>query len=170
MEHTGSRLAPRDWGFCSGGGVLHCAKTRLESRRRGTAASPAVTLIELLCVLAIICILASMLLPTVARVYERVRGMAEEVEADEIAYMLRHATRNYCEATPQYIFQSKKELADKCGLVLKCKDWVQAPLTEFVPFDFQTDTNKIVVTWHIGRKHATIYRFSKGELSIRPER
>ena len=40
----------------------------------------AFTLIELLCVIAIISILAAMLLPVVSRVYRRAKAMSEEME------------------------------------------------------------------------------------------
>ena len=126
-------------------------------------------MVELLCVMAIIAILASLLLPVIFRAYSRVKGMAEEMEAPQIAHLLLKETRGYCAANPQYNFESKSEFADKCGLAPKCRDWVQASATEFVPFNYLAPTNEIVLAVHIGRNHATLYAFSKGELSIRPE-
>jgi hypothetical protein len=40
---------------------------------------------------------------------------------------------------------------------------------EHVPFGFPADTNKVVLTFHIGRRHATIYSLSKGTLTITPQ-
>jgi prepilin-type N-terminal cleavage/methylation domain-containing protein len=128
-----------------------------------------VTLIELLCVIAIIAILASLLLPAIARVYHRAKGMAEEMEAPEIEHLLLGETRNYCAANPQYNFDSRSDFADKCDLAPKCRDWVEASTTEFVPFNHLDPTNKLVLAVHLGRNHASLYVFSKGDLSIRPE-
>jgi len=94
--------------------------------------------------------------------------MAEEMEGPTIAQMLVAETRNYCGAKPQYNFADRTEFADKCGLAPKCRDWVFAPTTEFIPFNYLDPTNKMVLTVRIGRNHATVYDFTKGELSGRP--
>jgi prepilin-type N-terminal cleavage/methylation domain-containing protein len=129
-----------------------------------------VTLVELLCVVAIIAILASLLFPAILYAYNRVKGWAEEMDAPIIANLLVEETRRFCAANPQYSFSSKSEFADKCLLAPKCRNWVQAPTTEFVPFNYLTPTNKIVLAVHIGWNHATLYAFSKGELSTPSER
>ena len=135
-------------------------------RARGRGA---VTLIELLCVVAILSILMSMLLPTVGRAYRRVRGQVEEWEAPETAHLLRTKAQDYCVAHPRYRFRDKQDFVRKCDFHPKCRDWLEARQTEFVPFDFTLPETNIVLTVHIGRKHATLYAFTKGELSVRPE-
>ncbi len=109
-----------------------------------------------------------MLFPTLLRAYSRVKGMAEDMEAEPILHLLLKETRNYCAANPHYQFDTKFDLADKCGLAPKCKDWVKAPATEFVPFTYLDPTNKLVLSFHVGRNHATLYAFDKGELCDRP--
>jgi len=111
-----------------------------------------------------------LLLPTVSRVYNRIKGFAEEFEADEVAYVLLKESRNYCAANPHYQFDGKSDFADKCQLFPQCRNWVQAPSTDFVPFNYLDPTNKTVLAVHLGPRHATLYSFTKGDLSIRPER
>jgi prepilin-type N-terminal cleavage/methylation domain-containing protein len=127
-----------------------------------------ITLIELLCVMVIISILASLLLPTVARVYSRVRATAEEFDAPEIASLLLAETRGYCARTHRFRFDSKSDFAEKCGMAPKCRSWIHSSSTEFVPFSYLDPTNKIVLVFHFGRNHASRYDFNVGELSIRP--
>jgi len=120
--------------------------------------------------MTIIAILAALLLPTVSRVYNRIKGFAEEFEAEEVAYMLLKEARNYCAANPQYQFDCKSDFADKCRLAPKPRNWVQASSTDFVPFDYLDPTNMTVLAVHLGPRHVTLYAFTKGDLSIRPER
>jgi prepilin-type N-terminal cleavage/methylation domain-containing protein len=125
-----------------------------------------VTLIELLCVIAIIAILASMLLPTVSRVHRRAKAMSEEIEEPAVAELLRHEVRNYCAGHTQYQFDSKADFADKCVLAPKCRQWIDASPTVFVPFNNLDSTNKIVVSFHYGRKYAYTDDFTKGDLTL----
>ena len=129
-------------------------------------ARPGVTLIELLCVMAIISILAALLLPTVSRVYRRAKAMAEEMEESEVAERLRHEVRNYCTGHAQYQFDSKADFADKCGLAPKCRQWMDASATVFVPFNHLDSTNRVVVSFHFGRNYARTDNFTKGDLTL----
>ena len=128
------------------------------------------SLTEVLCVMTIIAILAALLLPTVAKAYNRIKGAAELMEADEVADMLLKETRGYCTAHPQYSFGSKSDFADKCDLAPKCRGWVQAATTQFVPFNYLDPTNEVVLSVYLGPKHATLYAFTKEDLSVRPQR
>lgn len=122
-------------------------------------------MIELLCVMVIIAILASLLLPTVARVYRRVKGWAEVNEAPEVADMLRHSTRGYCTSHPQFSFAGKSDFEDKCLLNPKCRVWIDASTTQFIPFSYGDPTNEVVLSVFLGPKHETVYMFTKQELS-----
>ncbi len=126
------------------------------------------TLIELLCVVAIIGILASLLLPAVMRSYLRIKGMADEIEGPEVAFHLERETRKYCAANTNYHFDSKADFIQKCQFEPKCQNWVNASHTDFVPFTYLDSTNLTVLTVHIGPKLRTQYTFTKGSLSTWP--
>jgi prepilin-type N-terminal cleavage/methylation domain-containing protein len=142
-------------------------KSTAKPGRKGS--STAFTMIELLCVMAIIGIMASLLLPAVSRAYHWAKGMAEEMEASDVMYLRVKETRHYCTANPQYTFASKSELGDKCNLSVKCRTWVEAVSTDFVAFNYLSPSNEVVLVFHVGRNRALTQSFTKTDLSA-PER
>jgi prepilin-type N-terminal cleavage/methylation domain-containing protein len=129
----------------------------------------AVTLIELLCVMAIISILASLLLPAVLRAYIRTREFDEEMEGPGIIEMIRNESRGYCVAHPTFSFSSKDDFAKKCVFAPKPDLWLQGSRSDFVAFSYLDPTNKIVLSLHYGRKQSSYYAFTRGELSLPSE-
>ena len=125
-------------------------------------------MIELLCVMAIIGILAALLLPAVMNAYLRIKGAADEFEAPTIAGLLEHECRDYCAANPAYRFDSKLDFVQKVRCAPKCQNWVEASRTVFVPFTSLDPTNLVVLSVFIGPRYRTVYNFTKADLSIRP--
>ena len=126
----------------------------------------AVTLIELLCVMAIICILASLLLPAVLRAYVRAREFQEDMEGPTIIEMIRNESRGYCIAHPKFQFSSKADFVQKCVFAPRPSEWVEGSRCDFTAFSYLDPTNRIVLSIHYGRKQASYRALTCGELSL----
>ena len=118
--------------------------------------------------MAIIGILASLLLPVASRAYRRAKAMSEEMEEPAVAELLRDKVRSYCTGHAQYQFDTREDLEDKCALAPKCRQWIEASQTVFVPFNNLDSTNKIVVSFHYGRGYSLTEDFTKGDLTLWP--
>jgi prepilin-type N-terminal cleavage/methylation domain-containing protein len=125
-----------------------------------------VTLIELLCVLVIIGILMSLMLPAVARAFRLARNKVDEVEAPQIAFLLQERTQRYCFQQPRFWFTNKVDLAEKCNYPPKCREWVESARTEFVPFSYLTAETQIVLRVRI---RAVDYAFTQRALTKTPD-
>ena len=134
--------------------------------------SPGFSVIELLCVMGIIGILLSLLLPAVFGAYNKVRWQAAELEAPAIAGTLLDGSRRYCASTPHYRFETKQDFMDKCVNDSKVRGWIRSSSTQFVPFNFLDPSTNfvVVVTIPIGpRKGPLVYGFTKFDLAVTPE-
>ena len=107
-----------------------------------------------------------MLLPAVMRAYLRAKEFDEDMEGPGIIEMIRHSSRSYCTGHPKFQFSSKTDFGEKCAFAPKPSQWVQSSKSEFVPFSYMDPTNKIVLSFHYGRKQASYHAFTRGELSL----
>jgi hypothetical protein len=110
-----------------------------------------------------------MLLPAVMRAYLRAKEFDEDMEGPSIIEMIKKESRTYCVGHPKFQFTSKTDFSDKCVFAPKASQWVQSSKSEFVPFSYVDPTNKVVLSFHYGRKQAQYYAFTRGDLSVPTE-
>jgi len=91
------------------------------------------------------------------------------MEGPSIIQMIRSESRNYCAGHPTFQFTSKADFAEKCAFAPKPGAWVMAWKSQFVPFSYTDPTNKIVLSFHYGRKQRQYQEFTRGDLSIPTE-
>src|SRR5689334_23069360 len=123
-----------------GRGISNGNLTRLPQPGGWRNCRTGVSLIELLCVICIIGILASMLLPTVARAYLRAKEFDEDMQGPIVMEMIRNTSRAYCVGHPRFQFSTKTDFAQKCSFPPKADQWVHSK-SEFVPFTYLDPTN-----------------------------
>jgi prepilin-type N-terminal cleavage/methylation domain-containing protein len=113
------------------------------------SARAGVTLIELLCVMAIIGILASLMLAPMGKALRKARGVAGFGEsADTLTPIVTEIQAKYSEyrmANPNHEQLNLKSFIRVCGLGAKAEAWLHLSAVTFEPFSGSTPPLTIVI-------------------------
>ena len=127
------------------------------------------SLIEMLCVIAIISILASLLLSAVGRAYVRARQFAGEMDGPAYIDEIRTKVQRYMQAHPNFSQLSREQLIRECQLSSRTAAFLRSGDVHYEPFALTDPDDKIVLVHVIkrGRKVEPI-AYDKGWL-LNPE-
>lgn len=124
-----------------GAGLM--VRGRLRSRTR------AVTLIELLCVMAIIGILMSLIAPAAFKALKKARQLSGEIEgpAFQAAFQeeIQRKYTPYRLANPAHPTLDRNEFIRACGLSAKAAAWLRSAEVRFHPFSGATPPTTVVI-------------------------
>jgi prepilin-type N-terminal cleavage/methylation domain-containing protein len=128
------------------------------------------SLIELLCVMAIISILASMLLGAAGRAYQRAKRFAGEMDGPAYLDEVRTKVARYAQAHPTFPELSITTLARECQLSSRCVAFLRSREVIYVPFSSADPDEKVVIVQIVGAGKAAEARgYPKGWLcSVEP--
>jgi type II secretory pathway pseudopilin PulG len=122
-------------------------------------------LIELLCVMAIIAILASLLLGAVGRAYQRVRSFAAQndqaVYVDEVRLKFSKLVADH----PRYGTLTLDALLQLCPVSSNCERFLRSKDVTFTPFSSDTPDTDVVLSVKEGRNQIN---YLKGYLCSPP--
>lgn len=125
----------------------------------------AFSLIELLCVMAIIAILASLLLGAVGRAYQRVRSFAtqndQSVYVDEVRLKFSKLVADH----PQYGTITLDALLQLCRVSSGCERFLRSKDVTFIPFSSDTPDSLVVLSVKEGRN---LINYPKSHLYTAP--
>jgi prepilin-type N-terminal cleavage/methylation domain-containing protein len=138
-------------------------------RKRIARAPGAFTLIELLCVMAIIGILAGLFLGTAGRTYKRVKDFAGEMDGPAYLDELRNRFIAFARAQPDFPRLTRDELLRACPVSSRCERWLRSAAVDYFPVAGADPDMQVVlaVTTGEGKKQSTQF-YPKGWL-IKPD-
>ncbi len=135
-------------------------------------AQRAFSLIELLCVFAIIGILVGMLLGPAGRALNKARRLKTNVEAPAHFERLNDGMRRFVAAHQEYQCPDLDALLLFSNPGSPTERWLRSHRTTFSPFSHESPVDQLVLTVEIPQappKVVIVHGLTKGELTRRPE-
>jgi len=111
------------------------------------------TLLELLCVIGIITILAALLLGPVHKAYARVKAMEWEMKVQTFAGRIADQLRDYCLSRTNYPALSVQELSQLGVFDIQMTHFLTSnkDKVEYFPFSSSDPNGKVILRWQYGR-------------------
>jgi len=133
-------------------------------RRRALGTRPlaaAVTLIELLCVMAIIGILMSLIAPAAFKALRKAKQLAGEVQAPNFQEEFQRKYTPYRLSHPNHPMLDREGFIQACGLSSKAAVWLRGSEVRFIPFSGATPATSGVIEQRMAvipnRPQVTVY-------------
>lgn len=104
-----------------------------------------VTLIELLCVMAIIAILMSLIAPAAFKALRKARQLAGEIQRPAFQEELQRKYTPYRLAHPNHPTLDREAFIQACGLSSKAAAWLTSSEVRFTPFSGTTPATSPVI-------------------------
>ena len=119
-----------------------------DGRRRALGTRPlaaAVTLIELLCVMAIIGILMSLIATAAFKALRKAKQLAGELQAPSFQEELQRKYTPYRLSHPNHPMLDREGFIQACGLSSKAAVWLRSSEVRFIPFSGATPATTGVI-------------------------
>ncbi|MCI0533911.1 MAG: type II secretion system GspH family protein [Verrucomicrobiales bacterium] len=120
------------------------------------SATRAFSLVELLCVIVVIGILAGLLLTAVMAAYGRVKRMQRQFEGPTFIEQIRERLTSFCEGQPAYPALTPRQFHELGVFDGRIMDFLRARGVKFHPFASSDPTNKIVLEVLYSKKHMQV--------------